>query len=170
MKLMTILALVILFSLTYVCCTKNSESKGLITISGITERDNSANSIGNIDTTDWKFTDSWSLSEENLFKKNTSSNMVTETIRPNSSYVVGGYPNPAKTLIYFAFQLEPNMYYDIRIVDNNLNIKLQFDSVKYSLITMKDSAYLNNELYRIYYKVHSDNMVYRGHGDFKFIK
>ena len=165
-----LLFLTVLIPIIYVSCTKDSGSNGLITISGITELDNSANNIGNIDITDWNFTDTWTLSEENLFKKNSSNNIVTEVIRPNSSIVVIGYPNPAKNLIYFAFQLDSSMYYDIRTVDNNLNIKLQFDSIKYSLITMKDSAYLSNELYRAYYKVYSDNKVYRGHGDFKFIK
>ena len=62
----------LLLSITLSClnCTKDNGSKGLITISGITERDDSANNAGNIDTTDWKFNDKWSLTEENLFKIN----------------------------------------------------------------------------------------------------
>jgi hypothetical protein len=95
---------------------------------------------------------------------------VTETIKPNANVVTAGYPNPAKTILYLAFQLESNMYYDLRIVDNNMNIKVQFDSIKYSLITMDNSKYVSNEMYRAYYKIYSENKVYRGHGDFKFIK
>lgn len=136
---------------------------------GITELNETADIIGNIDTTDWKFTDTWSLNEENLFKKNNSANIVTETTRPSSSVVVIGYPNPAKDIMSIAFQLEPDMYYDLRIVDNNMNVKVKLDSAKNSL-SIRDSAFINKELYRIYYKIYSENKVYRGHGDFKFIK
>ncbi|HEY4786815.1 MAG TPA: hypothetical protein VIH57_12240 [Bacteroidales bacterium] len=162
----------LLLSITLSClnCTKDNGSKGLITISGITERDDSANNAGNIDTTDWKFNDKWSLTEENLFKINNSNTVATETAKPNATVVTAGYPNPAKTMICLAFQLESNMYYDLRIVDNNLNIKVQFDSVTYSFITINDSQFAGNELYRAYYKIYSGNKVYRGHGDFKFIK
>lgn len=169
MKLKTLILLLILTPTIYFSCKDNNESKGLIDISGVTELNESADNIGNIDATDWKFTDSWSLNEENLFKKNNSTNTVTETIRPNTSVVVIGYPNPAKDILFLAFQLESSMYYDLRIVDNNMNIKFQLDSAKNSM-KVRDSAYVNNELYRAYYKIYSDNKVYRGHGDFKFIK
>ena len=62
--LLGILAQPIFFS-----CKDDDEAKGLIDISGITELDNFARNIGNVDITDWKFIDTWSLSEENLFKK-----------------------------------------------------------------------------------------------------
>lgn len=159
----------ILVPTIFFSCKDEDVAKGLITISGITKLDVEANPIGSNDITDWKFTDSWSFSEENLFIKNNSSSTVTESTAPNSSVVVIGYPNPAKSLIFIAFQLEKNMYYDLRVVDKNLNIKLKKDSVKYGGISLGDSAFINNELYRIYYKIHSDNKIYRGHGDFKFI-
>jgi hypothetical protein len=125
--------------------------------------------IGNIDATDWKFTDTWSLNEENLFKKNNSTNTVTESIQPNTSVVVVGYPNPAKDIMAIAFQLGPDMYYDVRIVDNKLNVKFNLDSAK-NMLYVRDSAYVSNEFYRVYYKIYSGKKVYRGHGDFKFIK
>lgn len=158
-----------LSSLIYFSC-KDDEAKGLITISGITKLDAEANPIGSNDITDWKFTDSWSIGEENLFDRNNSSNTATEITAPHSSVIVLGYPNPAKSLIFFAFQLEKNMYYDLRIVDKNLNIKVEMDSVKHGVITLRDSSFIKNELYRVYYKIHSDNKIYRGHGDFNFIK
>lgn len=150
-------------------CKDEDVAKGLITISGITKLDAEAYPIGSNDITDWKFTDSWSSNEENLFKKNNSSSTATESTAPNSSVIVLGYPNPAKDRIFVAFQLEKTMYYDFRVVDKNLNIKLKMDSVKYGGVSIRDSAFINNELYRIYYKIHSDNKIYRGHGDFKFI-
>jgi len=164
-----ILLLSILITCICVCCSKENGQKGIITIEGITECNNVGEIIGNIDTTDWRFTDTWSSTEQKLFRIHNSNNTVTEGTRPDSSVVILGYPNPATTLMFFTFHLNPNMYYDARIVDNKLNIKLQFDSVKYSYFDIKDSAYLKNELYRLYYKVYSENKVYRGHGDFKFI-
>ena len=170
MKLKTVLFLIVLSVFAFIGCEKDNESKGLITISGITELDNSANNIGNVDPTDWKFTDTWSLNEEALFKKsNPDQNSVTEQIRPESSNVVIGYPNPARDMIFLAFQLDSGLYYDVRIVDRNLDIKLQMDSVNHKLITMQNSKFSNNELYRLYYKVYSNAKVYRGHGDFKFV-
>jgi hypothetical protein len=122
MKSRTFFLLSILIPSIYFSCKDNDESKELIDISGITELDESANNIGITDITDWKFTDSWSLNEENLFQKNNSSNTITESTRPGESVVVIGYPNPAKDIIILAFQLEPHMYYDLRIVDNKLNV------------------------------------------------
>ena len=159
----------ILISTIIFSCKDEDVAKGVITISGINKLDVEANPIGSNDITDWKFTDSWSFGEENLFKKDNSSNTATESTAPNFSVVVIGYPNPAKSRIFVAFQLEKDMYYDYRIVDKNLNIKLKRDSVKPGGILFGDSAFVNNELYRIYYKIHSDQKIYRGHGDFKFV-
>jgi hypothetical protein len=176
---MKIRPIVLIGILTYIIiysCNKENESNGLITISGITELDSIARNIGMTDTTDWRFTDTWTSTEENLFKQNNPAHLsATEKVRPSSSVVVIGYPNPVKAsskedMIAFCFQIESNMHYDMRIVDKYLKIKVQFDSVKYNFLTVKDSAFLSNELYRIYYKVYSDNKVFRGHGDFKFIK
>lgn len=170
MKLKIYILLGMLASSIFFSCKEDDEAKGLITISGITKLDAEANPIGSNDITDWKFTDSWSFGEENLFAKHNSSITATQITPPNSSVIVLGYPNPAKSPIFFAFQLEKTMYYDLRIVDKNLNIKLEMDSVKHGIIALRDSSFLNNELYRIYYKIYSDNKIYRGHGDFKFIK
>jgi hypothetical protein len=169
--LIGILTFIILYS-----CNKENESNRLTFISGITELDSIANNIGMIDTTDWRFTDTWTNTEEYLFNQNNPVHLsATEKVRPSSSVVVIGYPNPVKAsskedMIAFCFQIESKMYYDMRIVDKYLKIKMQFDSIKYNFLYVKDSAFLSNELYRIYYKVYSDNKVYRGHGDFKFIK
>ena len=166
MKLKLIKLLTILIPFLYGNCTKDSAT---ITISGITERDIMGNSIGNIDPTDWKITDTWTSFEESLFKKNNSTNTATDPV-PNTSIGAAGYPNPVTTLKYLAFNLLPNMYYDIRIIDHNLNIKAQFDSLKYRGIDINDSAFFKNELYRVYYKIYSGDKVYRGHGDFVFIR
>jgi hypothetical protein len=176
MKIRLIVLIGILTFIIIYSCNKENESNGLISISGITELDSIARNIGMTDTTDWRFTDTWTSTEEELFKQNNPEHLfATEKVRPNSSVVVIGYPNPVRSsskedMIAFCFQLESNMYYDMRIVDEDLNIKVQFDSVKYNYLHVKDSAFLSNELYRLYYKVYSDNKVYRGHGDFKFIK
>jgi hypothetical protein len=170
MRLRTFFLFGILASSIFSNCNDDDVTKGVIDISGITELDSQASNIGKTDKTDWNFTDTWSMSEENLFRKNESSIKGTEINRPNSSVVVTGYPNPAKDFITFVFQLEPTMYYDLKIVDENLNVKLSLDSVTLTRIFIKDSTYLNNQLYRMYYKIYSDNKVFRGHGDFKFIK
>ena len=169
MKLKTNYLFVILILFIFCSCKKDKSSDTLITITGITETDEVANNIGNVDTTDWKFIDTWSIYEENLFRKSITSSKATERTRPNSSVVVIGYPNPAKTFIFFAFQLDSSMYFDTRIVDNNLKIKFQRDSINGG-ITMDNSIFSNNELYRIYYKIYSNGKVYRGHGDFIFLK
>jgi hypothetical protein len=114
--------------------------------------------------------------EENLFKQNNPMHLsATASAIPAAGLLALGYPNPVRASnhedgMIIAFQLAPGMYYDMRIVNEELAVGFHLDSVKYNQIYLKDSSFTSNEMYRIYYKVYAEDKVYRGHGDFKFVK
>ncbi len=151
-------------------CKKDDKQDGLITISGITERDLYANSTGKVDQTDWRFDDIWPQFVENLFNQDNPELLLpTEQSPLPILALVSCYPNPAKggEIMNLSF---PSMYSDIRIVDSNLNIYYKHDYQENSRIKFNDSFFKNNQLFRVYYKLYYESKVYRGHGDFKFIK
>lgn len=169
LKYFSVLIIGIVFCLRCSKDDKNELSKS-IEISGITERDNAGHKTGTIDPTDWNFNETWSDMEEGLFKKNNAAhNKPTELSLPVSASVTG-YPNPAKGMMSFAFRISDKMYFDYRVVDNFLNVKISGDSVKYSSWGFEQTRFTIDQLYRIYYKIYDGTKVYRGHGDFKFVK
>ena len=169
MKSIASIIFLTLFLLLSLGCNKDDKPDGLITISGITERDLNTNSSGNFDQTDWRFHDIWPQFIENLFNQDNPELLLpTEQSPLQVIALVYCYPNPVKGgIMNLSF---PSMYSDVRIVDSNLNIYYKHDYKDIPTILFNDSAFKINKLYRVYYKLYYESKVYRGHGDFKFIK
>lgn len=170
MKARSIILLTLVLSINF-GCKKEDKPDNLITISGITERNEYGvpTDPGDFDQTDWRFDDIWPQLIENLFNQdNPEHALPTEQSPLGILALVSCYPNPViGGIMYLKFP--SNMYYDFRIVDSNLNIYYERD-YQNRLIAFTDSVFKNNELYRVYYKLYYESKVYRGHGDFKFIK
>ena len=164
MKKLNLLSVLIIYIFCISCNKDKNESQ--IQISGITETDITGILIGSVDTTDWRFNDTWNQNVENLFIKN--NNEPTDKVLPQS-YLAIGYPNPSKSIMEFYFHSDSSMYYDFRIVDSNLKVIIQLDSLKSGFALQGDTKFAKGILYRLYYKIYSTNKVYRGHGDFEFI-
>ena len=166
---MKTIKLLLVFSAFFLLSTCSKDENEIINISGITQRDYMGNLIGSADSDDWGINDVWPSSVEALFQK-TNQQKSAATIIDLSNLAGAGYPNPAKDIICFNFPMPSQYYCDLRIVDSQLNILSQLDSVQNCISLQFHSAFTKNKLYRIYYKTYAtDKVVYRGHGDFKFI-
>ncbi len=130
--------------------------------SGITE----TNSIGEKitdDKTDWKFDDTWNISEQSLFSKSYNNLCSTDT----GNYTAIAFPNPCNDIVRLHFSVPKDKQIAFRIVDNNYNILVSQDTVDTDTDIWVNIKQLNisNEIIRVYYKIFGENCELRGHGD-----
>jgi hypothetical protein len=164
MKAILIILITMLIPIIVAC--KKDKQDDIITISGITERNEFANPIGNVDDSDWRFHDVWPPYIENIFKQDSAELLKpTDQSPPDWLAMVSCYPNPVtEGIMYLSFP--STMFSDVRVVDSNLNIYYEHDYQKYNIIAFDGSYFKKNKLYRVYYKLYQEDKVYRGHGDF----
>ncbi len=156
-------------SLFAVACNSDDDNSATptdIQISGISETDDTGNAIYPPDTTDWRFDDTFPVAVEQLFDP--INNGVTATTIPMGMFL-GVAPNPATGIQSYYLQIDSTQYIDMRLVDRELKVIVQLDSLRKSshFVDLSGPGIENDTLYRWYYKVYGNGNVYRGHGDVK---
>jgi len=162
-----ILSLVVLFS----SCTDDLSSE--ISASGITETDEYGSNCGLVDQTDWRLDDKWTKQEEDLFsatnaigKSATFDYSMSDIVPVPPQLNIIAYPNPFMDRIMLS--VRSFNHYSIRVIDTNLNVVISYDNLTAESLTINStSAMGNNQIYRIYYKLYSNEITYRGHGDIR---
>ncbi len=176
-----------------ISCVQKSNTPDSIKFENITRLNIFGAEIGEIDTSDWGFDDTWTNKENSLF----SDSMFTKSCRHNVYYGILGYPNPCKGLfvVHFykdertlikmgIFDLQEKLVFKYRIVDKYFRIMTSVDSVlnnSYSfnfrqylpdIIYNQDSVPDNKQMpadsvFRVYYQLLDINneCIYKGHGD-----
>jgi len=169
MKKNVLISISFLLLFLFSCKDDNkTENNDLITISGITELNIQGMSIGTVDTTDWRLDDKWLTTIEDLFKRKSVSEKKSEQgVITVKYFMVKAYPNPTTDVINFDFGLAPNSYCDLRIVDSRLNIIFSCDSLSTLIRFDLSSSQYKNKMFRSYYKIYNNDIIYRGHGDIK---
>jgi hypothetical protein len=162
-----ILLIISLVCLYLISCKKDNDSAH--EFEGITMTDETGESIGNTDTTDWRTDDVFTTQEKELFDtinfqsagnlKNTFSSSENPIIK------IVFYPNPTFTYGLFNFGSE-NVIINLVIVDKDFNIILNHRAINSNTLEF-DFENLNPAIYRAYYVIQDLHfkIVGMGHGD-----
>jgi len=116
------------------------------------------------DTTDWKFDDEWSETENSLFPTNIKNNCNSD----NYNYSIIAYPNPCEDLFRLDISKPNEDRFSFRIVDRDYNILMSNDSIYSSSILIKTTDLeISDDTVRMYYKLIAQDCESKGHGDIK---
>ncbi len=148
-------------------CSKDSDQ--LISIKGITQRDEGGNIMGNIDNTDW--TNDSELPEKVIDFLNFNKTIDYTTAEVASLQILG-YPNPFETTFRLEISCSKQTVCRFVIVDESLKVYLVNEmmlAVGGNSLALSGSSFPKNKNLRIYYAFYdsSETMYYKGHGDIR---
>jgi hypothetical protein len=146
---------------------------------GISYRDDSNASTGDIDLTDWASDKKWNKKEQELFKAQAEAFDLNGAQQTSSVNHLGAYPNPVQlgSTVNFFFGVPVSIagsQLRLVIVDRKYKVVEKIDvpvNVPYrdSLLPIKLSGdkYKPDNFYRIYYlySTTDNTLLYKGHGD-----
>lgn len=117
------------------------------------------------DTTDWKWSDDWCPTVEDLFASRPA---VTWDLAEPDTLLVACFPNPTSNHFMLGFYRGDTSYVDVRFVDTQFGLIASKDSIiGNSWLFRADSMGITSaQTIRAYYRVvHADGTAHRGHGD-----
>jgi hypothetical protein len=136
-----------------------------IYFSGLTTVDASGTTLGETDTTDWRFDDVWTAKEKALFPANS---LLTCLLKSDSLDGVFLQPNPCKEVFLAGFQTPFGATWHFRWVDENFKVLKKFDwenpTIGYNALLIQTDSFPKDTI-RLYYEVLHGACVHRGHGD-----
>ena len=161
------LFLAFIMSLLFFACSKDNNE--VITISGITERNNNGELIGNFDGTDWLNDNNIPEIVNSLFNFEDTANYETAEI---STVEIVEYPNPVENIFNLHFNLSNETVIKFVIVDESLKVYYKYASklnAGNNLLAIQTEQLPRNKYFRIYYAFYDNSrtIYYKGHGDIK---
>ncbi len=158
-----------LFLLTSILFGCSKDSDEIISIKGITERDNIGNILGNEDITDWSSDTEF---PDRIVDFLNFHGALDYSISEVASLEIYGYPNPFESNIYFRVSCSKKTVCRFVIVDESLKIYFVHGlllNVGSSAINLSASYFPRNKNLRIYYTFYdsSETIYYKGHGDIR---
>ena len=157
----------ILFLALLACGHRSDEDPQMekIYFSGITKVDVDGASLGETDTTDWRFDDSWVAQEKALFPPD---NLPLCQEFPLDSLSVYLIPNPCKERFIAQFQTPVGTNWKFRLVDEDFNLLTEYNwdqPIKgLNALQIKTDS-LPKDTVRLYYQVTYGSCAWYGHGD-----
>jgi hypothetical protein len=156
-------------------CKKDKIYK--VDASKITSTDENGDLTGEVDSSDWRFDDTWNEKEFALF--NFGDTVSKWGMGKATALSAIAAPNPASSVIMFTFRADQPTLLKIAVTDEYLNViytkavRLEkYSNVDPNIglgIDVRNSKFTHPGFYRIYYAFYSqDGILYKkGHGDFK---
>ena len=161
MKYLNLALLVIMLAGFSSCKDDDDTEDPKIAIKGITVRDEEGNITGSVDPADWNLNTEFNSLENKLFP---STSLPICSDYADSAYTISAYPNPNDGVFFFK-TIVPHDNISVRIVDENLTILYQNDSIAGAGITITEDKDGGKRAVRLYYRVFNENCIYQGYGD-----
>jgi hypothetical protein len=145
------------------------EIPATISFNGISPVDVQGAPVAAPDPTDWKLTDGWTSTEENLFG--------TEQLAlcsPNPDFeVFPAYPNPCMDILSLSLKAVPQYSLDLRLVDSEYTLlfllnNLALDTISAFQIDLNQAQASSGDTLRLYYRIRGEDCQFQGHGDILF--
>jgi len=147
------------------CKPEAAPKEAPIYFSGLTTVDENGSTLGETDTTDWRFDDVWSDKEKSLFPVNT---LLSCLLKEDSLDGVYLFPNPCKEVFTAGFKTPFGTSWHFRWVDEDFKVLKEFDLVNpppgFNYFQIQTESFPQDTI-RLYYEVLLGVCIKRGHGD-----